>query len=330
MTDQGFAAVGLPVALAVIMVGIGLTLTPQQFRNSLNSRAVISAGIIGQLLLVPLLGLAIAFALQMEPIFAIGLMLIAATPGGVTTNLFTHLCKGNVPLSIVLTVLASIAMMVTMPFWIWLSGRFFPVTDHELGFITVPPGPVIGMLVGVVAIPIALGMFIRAKNEALAAKLEKIVSIVGVVTIVIVFIFLVIDLKDQLGEVLAKTGPAVVIFTGLVMALGWALAALVRRPVEDRVAMAVEFGLRNSTMSLVIALTVIQDTEVAAPAAVFSVVMYVFGSILWFGRRKASRPNYASASQAEVASDSSSTHGGATDRNALRDEQQGTNVMARD
>lgn len=290
MEDQGFAAVGLPVALAIIMVGIGLTLTTTQFKQSLNSRSVITVGVIGQLLLVPLVGLGVAFALQMEPIFAIGLMLVAATPGGVTTNLFTHLCKGNVPLSIVLTVLASIAMMVTMPFWIWLSGKLFPVTDHELGFISVPPGPVIGMLIGVVAIPIALGMFIRAKNEALAKRLEKIVSIVGVVTIVVMFVFLVVDLKDQLGDILAKTGPGVVIFTGLIMALGWVLAALVKRPVEDRVALAIEFALRNSTMSLVIALTVIQDSEVAAPAAVFSVVMYIYGGALAIARRKAKRP----------------------------------------
>ena len=298
MEDQGFAAVGLPVALAIIMVGIGLTLTTSQFRQSLNSRAVVGAGIIGQLLLVPLVGLAVAFALQMEPIFAIGLMLIAATPGGVTTNLFTHLSKGNVPLSIVLTVLASVAMMVTMPFWIWVSGKLFPVTDHELGFISVPPGPVIGMLIGVVAIPIALGMFIRAKNEVLAKKLEKIVSIVGVVTIVVMFVFLVVDLKDQLADILGKTGPGVVIFTGLVMALGWGLAALVKRRVEDRVALAVEFALRNSTMSLVIALTVIQDTEVAAPAAVFSVVMYLFGGVLVLARRNAKRaPDSDSAVQ---------------------------------
>lgn len=298
MEDQGFAAVGLPVALAIIMVGIGLTLTTSQFRQSLNSRAVVGAGVIGQLLLVPLVGLAVAFALQMEPIFAIGLMLIAATPGGVTTNLFTHLSKGNVPLSIVLTVLASVAMMVTMPFWIWVSGKLFPVTDHELGFISVPPGPVIGMLIGVVAIPIALGMFIRAKNEALAKKLEKIVSIVGVVTIVVMFVFLVVDLKDQLADILGKTGPGVVVFTGLIMALGWGLAALVKRPVEDRVALAVEFALRNSTMSLVIALTVIQDTEVAAPAAVFSVVMYLFGGALVLARRNAKRaPDSDSAVQ---------------------------------
>ena len=290
MEDQGFAAVGLPVALAIIMVGIGLTLTTNQFAKSLSSRGVITAGVIGQLLFVPIVGLTVAFALQMEPVFAIGLMLVAATPGGVTTNLFTHLCKGNVPLSIILTVLASIAMMVTLPFWIWLSGKLFPVTDHELGFISVPPGPVIGMLLGVVALPIALGMFIRAKNENLAKKLEKIVSVVGVVTIVIMFVFLVIDLKDQLGDILVKTGPAVVIFTGLIMALGWGLAALVKRPIEDRVALAVEFALRNSTMSLVIALTVIQDSEVAAPAAVFSVVMYIYGGALAFARRKAKRP----------------------------------------
>ncbi|WP_459612302.1 bile acid:sodium symporter family protein [Corynebacterium urogenitale] len=290
MEDQGFAAVGLPVALAIIMVGIGLTLTTNQFTKSLSSRGVIAAGVIGQLLFVPIVGLAVAFALQMEPVFAIGLMLVAATPGGVTTNLFTHLCKGNVPLSIILTVLASIAMMVTLPFWIWLSGKLFPVTDHELGFISVPPGPVIGMLLGVVALPIALGMFIRAKNENLAKKLEKIVSVVGVITIVIMFVFLVIDLKDQLGDILVKTGPAVVIFTGLIMALGWGLAVLVKRPIEDRVALAVEFALRNSTMSLVIALTVIQDSEVAAPAAVFSVVMYIYGGALAFARRKAQRP----------------------------------------
>ena len=289
MEDQGFAAIGLPVALAIIMVGIGLTLTVEQFKQSLKSRAVIAVGMLGQLLFVPFVGFAVAFGLRLEPVFAIGLILVAATPGGVTTNLFTHLAKGNVPLSIVLTVLASIAMMATMPFWIWVAGKAFPFADQELGFISVPPGPVIGMLLGVVALPIALGMFIRARNAALAQRMEKVVGIVGVVTIVVMFVFLVIDLRDQLGEILIATGPAVVLFTGAIMLLGWLLAAGIGRPVEDRVALAVEFGLRNSTLSLVVALTVIQDTQLAAPAAIFSVVMYIFGGGLWAIRARSAK-----------------------------------------
>lgn len=284
--QDGIATQLLPLGLAVIMVGIGLTLTPTQFRRSVNSTATVTWGLVGQVLVVPLIALALAFILNLSPVLAVGLMLLAAAPGGVTTNLFTYLAKGNVPLSIVLTVIASILMMATMPLWVWITVRLFEDTTGDVGLVTVPPGEAIGLVIGVVGIPVIVGMVIKAKAPNVAARLERIIAVIGVVVLVGVFTFLAIDLGDDLGPILRDAGVAVLIFNALVMAAGWGIGALLKRPVEDKVTLAVEYGLRNSTMSMVIALTVIDSTEIAAPAMLFSVTMYFFGAGLVIWRRR--------------------------------------------
>ncbi|HIW90648.1 MAG TPA: bile acid:sodium symporter family protein [Candidatus Corynebacterium avicola] len=293
--QDGIGAQLLPLGLAVIMVGIGLTLTPTQFRRSVNSTATVTWGLIGQVVVVPLIALALAFILNLSPVLAVGLMLLAAAPGGVTTNLFAHLAKGNVPLSIVLTVITSILMMATLPLWVWVTVRLFEDVTGDVGAVTVPPGEAIGLVVGVVGVPVIIGMMIRAKSERIAAKLEKIIAIVGVVVLVGVFAFLAIDLGDELGPLLREVGLAVIIFNALVMVAGWAIGAILKRPVEDKVTLAVEFGLRNSTMSMVIALSVIGSTEIAAPAMLFSVTMYIFGVGLLVWRRTASKKQTSDA-----------------------------------
>ena len=302
--QDGIGAQLLPIGLAVIMVGIGLTLTPTQFRRSVNSTSTVTWGLIGQVVVVPLIALSLAFVLNLSPVLAVGLMLLAAAPGGVTTNLFAHLAKGNVPLSIVLTVITSILMMATLPLWVWITVRLFEDVTGDVGTVTVPPGEAIGLVVGVVGVPVIIGMFIRAKSERIAAKLEKIIAVVGVVVLVGVFTFLVIDLGDELGPLIGEVGLAVLIFNALVMATGWAVGAMLKRPAEDKVALAVEYGLRNSTMSMVIALSVIGSTEIAAPAMLFSVTMYIFGVALLVWRRrtlkKSDAPTTASAEDSDV------------------------------
>lgn len=276
MNTDGATALALPVALAIIMVGIGLTLTPRHFSKNLASKPVLFWGLMGQIIGVPIIGILFAWVADLPPMLAVGLVLLAAAPGGVTTNLFAHLAKGNVPLSIVLTVLASIAMMVTMPFWVWVGAQLFH-GEGGVGMITVPPMQSLGMVVGVVGIPIGLGMYIRYRSEVLAHKLEKLISIVGVVTIVVAFAVLVLDLGSELIPILERVGVAVIVFNGIIMALGWFVGYVLKRPVEDKIALAMEYGLRNSTLAMVIALSVIGDAEIAAPSMLFSVTMYVFG-----------------------------------------------------
>lgn len=284
--QDGLAATLLPIGLAVIMVGIGLSLTPSQFKRSLDSKSIISWALAGQIVLVPLIAIALSFVLGLPPVLAIGVVLLAAAPGGITTNLFAHLGKGNVPLSIVLTVISSIAMMATMPFWVWVGTQVFTDPTGDMGVITVPPAEALGLVIGVVGIPVAIGMFIRAKSAKLAAKLEKLISVVGVVVLVGIFIFLIIDLGHELLPLLEQVGLAVIIFNAVIMAAGWAIPAALKGPIEDKIAISVEYGLRNSTMAMVIALSVIGSTEIAAPAMLFSVTMYVFGVALVIWRRR--------------------------------------------
>lgn len=284
MEDNPVISIGLPVSLAVIMVGIGLSLTLADFRAQMKAPRATIIGTLGQVLLVPAIGIAVALLMDLPPIMALGLVLVAACPGGSTSNLVTYLARGNVALSIILTVVASLVVIVTLPGWLDAAGWVLPgATDLE---VSVPLTQTFGLLIGVILVPVALGMVIRAKKPALAAKLERGMSVLGALVLVGAIAAVAVDLGGEIPAMVAATGPAVLVFNLLVILAGGALAWLSRVDKASQLALAVEYGIKNSTLGLVIALTVVRDEEFAVPAAVYSIVMYLTAvGVIFIGRR---------------------------------------------
>ncbi len=284
MQDNPVIAIGLPVALAVIMVGIGLSLTLADFRAQARTPRATIIGTLGQVLLVPAIGIAVALLMDLPPIMAMGLVLVAACPGGSTSNLVTYLARGNVALSIILTVVASLVVIVTLPGWLDVAGRLLPdAADLE---VTVPLGQTFGLLVGVILVPVAIGMVIRAKAPALAATLERGMSALGALVLILAIAAVAVDLGGEIVDMVVATGPAVLVFNLAVILVGGALAWIARIDRASQLALAVEYGIKNSTLGLVIALTVVGDEEFAVPAAVYSIVMYLTAVIvIAIGRR---------------------------------------------
>lgn len=284
MQDSPVIAIGLPVALAVIMVGIGLSLTLADFREQARTPRATIIGTLGQVFLVPAIGIAVALVMDLPPIMALGLVLVAACPGGSTSNLVTYLARGNVALSIILTVVASLVIIVTLPGWLDVAGRILPGAT-ELS-VSVPLGQTFGLLIGIILIPVAIGMVIRAKKPELAAKLERGMSAFGALVLLLAIGAVAVDLGGEIIDMTIATGPAVLVFNIAVILVGGALAWIARVDRASQLALAVEYGIKNSTLGLVIALTVVRDEEFAVPAAVYSIVMYLTSiAVIAIGRR---------------------------------------------
>lgn len=284
MQDSPVIAIGLPVALAVIMVGIGLSLTLADFREQARTPRATIIGTLGQVFLVPAIGIAAALVMDLPPIMALGLVLVAACPGGSTSNLVTYLARGNVALSIILTVVASLVIIVTLPGWLDVAGRILPGAT-ELS-VSVPLGQTFGLLIGIILIPVAIGMVIRAKKPELAATLERGMSVFGALVLLLAIGAVAVDLGGEIIDMAITAGPAVFVFNVAVILVGGALAWIARVDRASQLALAVEYGIKNSTLGLVIALTVVRDEEFAVPAAVYSIVMYVTAiAVIAIGRR---------------------------------------------
>jgi len=279
--------IGLPIALAIIMVGIGLSLTREDFAVQARSPRATIVGLFGQLVLVPLVGVGVALLFGLTPMLALGVVLVAATPGGATSNLITYLSRGNVALSVILTALTSVAVILTLPMWFGIGARLIPgAADEE---VTVPLGQTFGLLLGVILIPVAIGMILRARRPALASRIERYVGIVGLVVLVLLIVGIVLGERDRIVDLVVTVGPAVIVLNLALIVLGGLLAWVSRLRRAEQIAIAVEFGIKNTTLTLLIAFTVIGDEEVGLAAAVYSIVMYVTAFALVYGGRRLMR-----------------------------------------
>lgn len=277
MDSSSLVEVGLPAALFLIMVGMGLTLTGNDFRTLAARPGPILFGTLAQIVLMPLLAVAIALALDLPPVMAVGLVLIGACPGGTTSNLFAFLGRGDVALSIILTVLASLITIVTLPLSVNLA------MEHFLGEGTrfsLPVLKTVLTLVVIILVPVLIGMAVRNRRPAWAARGEKLVSLFGLVVLVAVIVGLVAQEGSRMLGYLQAAGPA----AALLAVAGMAVALLGGRVLglsgPAALTVAIELAVKNGTLGLMIALSLLQSPEMSIPAAVYSLLMFVFGFLL--------------------------------------------------
>jgi bile acid:Na+ symporter, BASS family len=170
MEQNPLISLGLPIALFIIMIGIGLTLTVADFHREARQPRGVVVGTLAQLVLMPALGFAVALLLRLEPEIAVGLVIVAACPGGSTSNLIAYLARANVALSIVLTVLASVAAILTLPLYVSMALGWWPISAESA--IRMPVGQTVALLVGIILVPVAIGMAVRRRAPGRAASLE--------------------------------------------------------------------------------------------------------------------------------------------------------------
>ncbi|WP_421865432.1 bile acid:sodium symporter family protein [Marinobacter adhaerens] len=282
MESSPLISAGLPIALFIIMIGIGMTLTIRDFRQVAVYPKGMIVGTIAQILVMPLIAFMLATLLAVPPAIAVGLVIIAACPGGTTSNLFVLLSRGNIALSIVLTVSASLITILTLPLFTNIALQHYMGTEED---IVLPVWKTVGMLIGIVLFPVAIGMVVRTRKPEVARKAEGIVSIFGGIVLALLIVALVYGVRDQIWELLKQAGPATILLNVAGIGLGLAAGRMAGLTQRESLAVAVELGVKNGTIALMVTLTLLESSAMSIPAAVYGVLMFPIGFVLaMYGR----------------------------------------------
>lgn len=279
-----FATVALPLALGVIMFGLGLDLTPADFVRVARKPKAAAVALACQLLLLPALCFALVLLFRLPPILAVGMMLLAASPGGTTANLYSHLFRGDVALNISLTAINSVIAVVTLPVITNLAIAFFEPGDLTVGLQFRKTLEVFMIVLA----PVALGMTLRALKPGFAEAMDKPVRIASVAILVLVIAGAAASSFDLLASNFAVLGGIAVVFCGLSLTVGYLVPRLLRIEQPQAVASAFEVGIHNATLAIVVAQGVLGRPDMSLPAAVYGVLMFPVAALfgLWVTRRR--------------------------------------------
>ena len=278
----------LPFSLAVIMFGMGLSLRVEDFKRILIYPKAVGIGLLNQLILLPVLAFGIAKAFQLPPELAVGLMILAVCPGGATSNLITHLAKGDAALSITLTACSSVITVFTIPFLVNYSiGYFIPRGEAQQLEVV---GTVVSVLV-ITIIPVALGMLVFAKAPKLASKLDLPFRRISAIFFVIIVVAAVLKEKENLVRYFVEAGPAALTLNVATLALSFGTARLFKLPFRQGLTIAIESGIQNGTLGITIAATLLMNSVMTIPSAIYSLIMFGTAAlVIFFG-------NYVASSQ---------------------------------
>jgi BASS family bile acid:Na+ symporter len=275
VADNTLLTVFLPLALAVVMAGLGLHLTLADFRRVLSMPRAMALALSVQILVLPpvAFGLAKLFGLPGE--LALGLVLLAASPGGVTANLFSHLARGDVALNISLTAINSLLALITLPIWTTLALWMFLGSEGSVP----PPVSKIVEVALLVVIPVALGMSLRAWSPLMADAAEKPVRILSSVVLGILIALAFISEWETVVEFAPVVGLACVAFNVISLLSGYFSAKAAKLKEPQAIAIAFEIGIHNGTLAIFIALEVLQRSQATIAPAIYSLSMYVTAAI---------------------------------------------------
>jgi len=282
--DSALLTVGLPIALAVIMFGLGLDLTPNDFRRVVRHPRAVAVALVCQVLVLPLIAFALVSVWGLEPLLAVGFMVLAASPGGTTANLFSHLFRGDVALNITLTALNSVLAILTLPLIANLAiSRFLDEGDRiGLQFDKML------QVFAIVLVPVLIGMLVRHRAPDFATRMDRPVRIASAVLLLLVVVGAMLGERDNIAGYLADVGLIAALFCVLSLSIGYAVPRLLGLGEPQAVASGFEIGIHNSTLAIAMAITVLESTRVSIPPAVYGVIMFpiaaVFGLVV---RRRA-------------------------------------------
>ena len=273
--DSGIITIFLPIALAIIMAGLGLELHPQDFKRVAKHPKAVFLALFCQLMILVSIAFVICKLLALPPLLAVGVMLLAASPGGPTANLFSYLYKGDIALNITLTAINSVIAAFTLPFIVNLSIQHFINDGQQLGLQF---SKVIQVFL-IIIVPVCLGMLVRYFSPNVADKLHKPVRTFAVVFLILIIIGAVAKERNSILEYIMQVGLATSLFCIASLLIGYFIPRIFGISSTQARACAFEIGIHNSTLAMTIALTILASTTIAMPAAVYSIFMYIFAAI---------------------------------------------------
>jgi len=284
LADNALLVLFLPLALAVVMAGLGLHLTLADFRRVLAMPRAVVLALAVQSLLLPPLAFLLARLAGLPGELALGLVLLAASPGGVTANLFSHIARGDVALNITLTGINSLLALLTLPLWTALALSVF------IGGETSVPPPIrkVVEVALLVIVPVTLGMALRHWRPALAHAAEKPVRVLSSLLLGLLIVLAFVSEWETVREFLPVVGLACVAFNVASLATGYLAARAARLAEPQAIAISFEIGIHNGTLAIFIAIEVLQRTQAAIAPAVYALSMYLTGALFaaWLLHRR--------------------------------------------
>jgi BASS family bile acid:Na+ symporter len=280
----------LPLSLAIIMLGMGMTLIPADFTRIIKYPKAIFIGLTNQLILLPLIGFSLAILFNLNPIMAVGIMILASCPGGPTSNLITQVCKGNIALSVSLTALASMISIFTIPFILSYALDYFGSNTGVI--IKLPIVDTILQIMVITVIPVSIGMFIRKHKTNFAKRMEKPMRKASTVIFIFVFIAVIVANAEKLVDGMKASGLVTLLLNLATMGLGYGTATIFKLNLKNKISITIESGIQNGTLAFVIASTILNNVEMGIPAGVYAIWMFLTGGILMWqlGKRPDADP----------------------------------------
>jgi BASS family bile acid:Na+ symporter len=285
MEGSIFATVLLPMALAVIMGTLGMSLTTDDFKLVFVNPKGVSIGLLNLVLLSPLLAFAVAHAFSLEPSLAVGLVLLGASPGGTLANLLTHFARGDTALSITMTAISSLAAVVTVPLFLRLATDHFGAAglDAHASMLGV-----VARVLLITVVPLAIGMWLRARRPERVAEIGGAVRRVSAVVFIAAVVGVIVAEHDRVLDNLGAVAGAAVTLNVVAMSASFAIARLVRLDSRQSTAIAIELGIHNAALAIAVGATI--ATVLTVPAAVYATFMFIpAGLFAWimYGRNAA-------------------------------------------
>lgn len=273
----------LPLSLGIIMLGLGLSLTLADFTRVVRYPKAAIIGLTIQMLVLTSAAFLIAVVFQLPSELAVGLLLLAAAPGGATANVYSHLAHGDVALNITLTAVNSALSLLTLPFIVTFALQYFMASDQYVP----PPFRKIIEVGLIIVLPVVVGMLVRQFAPRFAAKMEKPIRMFSVLLLALLVMLAVAQSWEVLVKYFAVVGFACLVFNLVSMAVGYAAPLALKLPEKQAIAISMEIGIHNGTLAIYIALNVLNNGTMGVPAAIYSLVMFVTAGVFawWLNRR---------------------------------------------
>jgi bile acid:Na+ symporter, BASS family len=291
--DSPLTLIGLPLVLGVIMLGLGLALTPADFRRVLVYPRAALLALACQTLVLPALCFGLVNAFALPPELAFGMMLLAASPGGAMANLYSHLFGGHVALNVTLTAVNSVLAVVTLPLIVNLSAAYY--FGDGIGKLGLQLDEAV-QVCALVLVPVAIGMVIRARRPRAASRLHRPVKVFSVIALAAIIAAAVIAERAIIVTSFAAVGAAVLTFNLASLLVGYGVPRVFGIGRPEAIASAMEVGIHNAALAITIAISpaLMNDAQVAIPAAVYGLVMFftaaAFGYLIARKTRGPARP----------------------------------------
>lgn len=285
--DSALTSAALPAALGIIMFGLGLSLTVDDFRRIAQHPRAVVVALVAQVVLLPALCFGLVKAFDLEAALAVGMMLLAASPGGTTANLYSHLFRGDVALNISLTAINSVLAVLTLPVLVnFAINHFEPAGADDVGLQF---GKTLQVF-AIVLVPVGIGMLVRKLRPAFSDRAEKPVRIASAVVLVLVIAGALFEEREDIGGYIADVGVLATIFCVCSLTIGYLLPRLAGVTEKEAIATSFEVGIHNSTLAIAVAVSVLDNDTFAVPAAVYSVVMFPLAALAGWLLSRASSP----------------------------------------